>query len=154
MNKVFNIEENRLLQFSDMQCKYSRTGRQKMDSDWFCKPRARPVAFATTTNEMPELCTSFGKTLMISESPVSSPIYNIITKIDLNMMDWSVNDQMALSFDENLIIWRNRDDTSMIFNVERTSSLKYSPNGKYLAIGCKDDENPGKYYNRSFDFLY
>lgn len=64
------------------------------------------------------------------------------------MMDWSVNDQMAVSFDENLIIWRNRDDTSMIFNVERTSSLKYSPNGKYLAIGCKDGENPGEYYNR------
>lgn len=62
MNKAFHIEENRLLQFSDVQCKYSRTIRQKVDSDWFCKPRARPVAFATTTNEMPELCTSFGKT--------------------------------------------------------------------------------------------
>ncbi|XP_017858626.1 PREDICTED: protein cortex isoform X1 [Drosophila arizonae] len=148
MNKVLNIEENRLLQFSDVQCKYSRTGRQKTDSDWFCKPRARPVAFATTTNEMPALCTTF----------------------DLNMMDWSVNDQMAVSFDENLIIWRNRDDTSMIFNVERTSSLKYSPNGKYLAIGCKDGENPvleiwllqspkeflvanGKYLPRSFESI-
>ncbi|XP_030556729.1 protein cortex [Drosophila novamexicana] len=150
INNVFNIQEGRLLQFSNMQSKYSKTNtrKPKTDRDWPCQPRIRPMAFPTATNEMPELCTSF----------------------DHNMMDWSTNGQMALSFGENLIIWRNQNDTSMIFNVERTSAVKYSPNGRYLAIGCMDGENPvlelwlvqsrneflvadGKYLPRSFESI-
>ncbi|XP_032595250.1 protein cortex [Drosophila grimshawi] len=150
LNNAFNMQEFRLLQFNDMQgqqCFGQRPHGQNTpdDGDWPCHPRTRPIAYPTATNEMPGLWSSF----------------------DLNMMDWSKNGQMAISFGENLIISRNEDNISMVFSVENTNSLKYSPSGRYLAIGCMVSQFPvlelwkllppneflvadGKYLPRSF----
>ncbi|KAH8411925.1 hypothetical protein KR222_002516, partial [Zaprionus bogoriensis] len=142
MNNTFGIRSARLLQFNQMQSHLA--GRFNPDKDWPCMPRPRPMAFPNATHEMPELCTSF----------------------DLNLMDWSITGQMAVSFGEDVIIWHNRDETTMVFSVKHPRALKYSPDGKFLAIGCMDSGFPvlelwklqhakdflvsdGKYFRRS-----
>lgn len=76
--------------------------------------------------------------------------------IDQNLVDWSVKDQIAVSFGHDVIIWLCKDDITMSFDIKCPRSLAYSPNGEYLAIGCKSCEYPGK--NQHFlldnDVLY
>lgn len=60
-------------------------------------------------------------------------------------MDWSITDQMAVSFGQDVIVWHNRDETTMVFSVKNPRALRYSKNGKYLAIGCTDHGFPGMY---------
>jgi len=57
-------------------------------------------------------------------------------------MDWSANGQMAVSFGKDMIVWHNEIETTMCYGVNRPGALKYSPNGRYLALGCSDYKYP------------
>ncbi|KAH8263242.1 hypothetical protein KR044_006441, partial [Drosophila immigrans] len=121
INETFGVCNSRLLQFSNLQSHLSELSRSRsQDLDWSCTPRPRPMAYPNTTHEMPELCSS----------------------VDHNLMDWSLNGHMAVSFGQDVIIWHNQDETTMVFSVKRPRSLKYSPNGRYLAMGCTDSQHP------------
>ncbi|XP_034129015.1 protein cortex isoform X1 [Drosophila guanche] len=121
INSAFHIQERRLLQFSNLQRSRSQmSGMVSIDADWPCLPRSRPTAFQNATHDMSGIC---------------SPI-------DYNMMDWATNDLVAISSGEDVMIWRNLEESTMIFSVESPTSLKYSPDGKYLAIGCMDGTYP------------
>ncbi|XP_016939867.3 protein cortex [Drosophila suzukii] len=121
INRTFGIQERRLLQFYSQQGTRSRVvDSESADSDWPCRPRARPHAIQNATHEMPGIC-----------SPV-----------DYNMMDWSSGGMVAMSSGQDIMLWRNLDESTMVFSVESPTSLKYSPDGKYLAIGCMDRNYP------------
>ncbi|XP_030377003.1 protein cortex isoform X2 [Scaptodrosophila lebanonensis] len=117
INQTFNIREHRLLDFGFTG--NERSGH-RLSGDWPCRPRLKPCAFQDATHDMPDFNSGF----------------------DYNLMDWSTSDQIAVSFGMNVVIWRNKDDSTMIFGVKRPKSLKYSPNGKYLAIGCMECDYP------------
>lgn len=143
MNDTFGIRNAHLLKFNRMQPHLANLSRHNnLDGDWPCKPRSRPMAFPKATHDMPELsCTSFGKdyyTIRERNSHASSDHIS-----DLNLMDWSITDQMAVSFGQDIIVWHNRDETTMVFSVKNPAALKYSKDGKYLAIGCMDHGFPG-----------
>jgi len=59
------------------------------------------------------------------------------------MMDWSSGGMVAMSSGQDVMLWRNLDESTMVFSVESPTSLKYSPDGKHLAIGCMDRNYPG-----------
>ncbi|XP_017069684.2 protein cortex [Drosophila eugracilis] len=121
INRTFGIRENRLLYFSRQQATQSRVvENDSADSDWPCCPRARPYAIQNATHEMPG---------------INSPI-------DYNLMDWSSSGMVAMSSGQDIMLWRNLDESTMVFSVESPTSLKYSPDGKYLAIGCMDRNYP------------
>nr|NP_001260144.1 cortex, isoform B [Drosophila melanogaster]NP_523494.1 cortex, isoform A [Drosophila melanogaster]Q960N3.2 RecName: Full=Protein cortex [Drosophila melanogaster]AAF52421.1 cortex, isoform A [Drosophila melanogaster]AAK54464.1 cortex [Drosophila melanogaster]AGB92680.1 cortex, isoform B [Drosophila melanogaster] len=121
INRTFGIGERRLFQFSSQQGTRSRVvDNDSADSDWPCNPRARPYAIQNATHEMPGIC-----------SPV-----------DYNMMDWSSGGMVAMSSGQDVMLWRNLDESTMVFSVESPTSLKYSPDGKHLAIGCMDRNYP------------
>lgn len=113
-----------------------------LNGDWPCIPRSRPMAFPNATHDMPELCSSFGRYIyfLICFFLSSDHIP------DLNLMDWSITDQMAVSFGQDVIVWHNRDETTMVFSVKNPRALRYSKNGKYLAIGCTDHGFPGMFF--------
>ncbi|XP_016987499.1 protein cortex [Drosophila rhopaloa] len=121
INSTFGIQERRLLQFSIQQRNRSMVVEcDSADSDWPCNPRARPHAIQNATHEMPGIC-----------SPV-----------DYNLMDWSSGGMVAMSSGQDIMLWRNLDESTMVFSVESPTSLKFSPDGKYLAIGCMDRNYP------------
>ncbi|KAH8329091.1 hypothetical protein KR074_003718, partial [Drosophila pseudoananassae] len=121
MNHIFNIQDRRLLQFNNLQGSRVKGGASSsIDSDWPCDPRARPYSIQNATHEMPGIC----------------------YPIDNNMMDWSVTDQVAISSSQDIMLWRNLDEKTMVFKLESPTSLKYSPDGKHLAIGCMDGSYP------------
>ncbi|KAH8410138.1 hypothetical protein KR009_006761, partial [Drosophila setifemur] len=121
MNSTFGIQERRLLQFSNSYSTRSTVSTSNSaDSDWPCDPRARPNAVQNATHEMPGIC----------------------YPINYNMMDWSSTDQVAISSGQDIMLWRNLDESTMVFSVESPTSLKYSPNGKHLAIGCMNGTYP------------
>ncbi|XP_052837482.1 protein cortex [Drosophila gunungcola] len=121
INSTFGIQERRLLQFSTAQGTPSMVvDSDSADSDWPCNPRARPHAVQKATHEMPGIC-----------SPV-----------DYNLMDWSSSGIVAMSSGQDIMLWRNLDESTMVFSVDSPSSLKFSPDGKYLAIGCMDANYP------------
>ncbi|XP_016994087.2 protein cortex [Drosophila takahashii] len=121
INRTFGIQERRLLQFCSLQGTRSTVGdSDSADSDWPCNPRARPHAIQNATHEMPGIC-----------SPV-----------DYNMMDWSSGGMVAMSSGQDIMLWRNLDESTMLFSVESPTALKYSPDGKYLAIACMDRNYP------------
>lgn len=67
----------------------------------------------------------------------------ICSPVDYNMMDWSSGGMVAMSSGQDVMLWRNLDESTMVFSVESPTSLKYSPDGKHLAIGCMDRNYPG-----------
>ncbi|XP_060645071.1 protein cortex [Drosophila nasuta] len=120
INETFGVRNSRLLQFSNLQSHLSDISRRtNQDCDWPCTPRPRPMAYPNTTHEMPRC-----------------------SLIDHNLMDWSINGHMAVSLGQDVIIWHNQGETTMVFSVKRPRSLKYSPNGRYLAMGCTDSQHP------------
>ncbi|XP_017041310.1 protein cortex [Drosophila ficusphila] len=121
INKTFRIQDRRLLQFSNMQgTRFEVVNSESADSDWPCNPRARPYAIQNATHEMSGIC---------------SPI-------DYNLMDWSSGGMVAMSSGQDIMLWRNLDESTMVFSVDCPSALKYSPDGQYLAIGCMDRNYP------------
>lgn len=64
--------------------------------------------------------------------------------LEENMIDWSSNGQIAVLFGHDVMIWKSKEDITMVFNVRYPSALAYSPNGEYLAISCKTGEHPGE----------
>ncbi|XP_039479693.1 protein cortex isoform X2 [Drosophila santomea] len=121
INRTFGIRESRLFQFSNQQGTRSRVvDSDSADADWPCNPRARPYAIQIATHEMACIC-----------SPV-----------DYNMMDWSSGGMVAMTYGQDIMLWRNLDESTMVFSVESPTSLKFSPDGKQLAIGCMDRDYP------------
>ncbi|XP_034474803.1 protein cortex isoform X2 [Drosophila innubila] len=59
-----------------------------------------------------------------------------------NLMDWSISGQMAVSFGQDVIVFHNELETTMVYSVTHPGALKYSPNGRYLALGCRDFNYP------------
>ncbi|KAH8305396.1 hypothetical protein KR018_001767, partial [Drosophila ironensis] len=115
MNSMFNLKEHRLLQFNNqpgIQTWADSSGTA--GSDWPCEPRTRPYSIQNATHEMPEI-----------HYPMAQ-----------NLMDWSATNQVALSSGRDIMLWRNLDETTMIYKVPSPTALKFSPDGKYLAIGC------------------
>lgn len=68
----------------------------------------------------------------------------ILISIDQNLVDWSIRGQIAVSFGHDVIIWQSKEDITMAFDIKCPRSLAYSPDGEFLAIGCKSCEYPGK----------
>ncbi|KAH8279721.1 hypothetical protein KR054_003094 [Drosophila jambulina] len=121
INSTFGIQERRLLQFSSLQgTSPEALASGSADFDWPCNPRPRPIAVQNATHEMP----------------------GIVSPVDYNMMDWSPKDMVAVSTGQDIMLWHNLDETTMIFSVDSPTALKYSPNGKYLSIGCFDGNYP------------
>lgn len=73
-------------------------------------------------------------------------LYNFyyLISIDQNLVDWSIRGQIAVSFGHDVIIWQSKEDITMAFDIKCPRSLAYSPDGEFLAIGCKSCEYPGK----------
>lgn len=123
INSSFGIQERRLLQFSSLQgTSPEAVANCSADVDWPCNPRPRPIAIQNATHEMPG---------------IGSPV-------NYNMMDWSPNDMVAVSSGQDIMLWHNLDETTMVFSVDSPTSLRYSPDGKFLAIGCFDGNYPGR----------
>ncbi|XP_017026165.1 protein cortex [Drosophila kikkawai] len=121
INSTFGIQERRLLQFSSLQGSSPEAVTSgSADFDWPCNPRPRPIAIQVATHEMP----------------------GIVSPVDYNMMDWSPKDMVAISSGQDIMLWHNLDETTMIFSVDSPTALRYSPNGKYLSIGCFDGNYP------------
>ncbi|KAM8716344.1 hypothetical protein ACLKA7_003253 [Drosophila subpalustris] len=121
INNAFGLRSSRLLQFSNIRSHLAELYRRtNIDGDWPCAPRPRPLAYANATHEMPEICVSFSH----------------------NLMDWSINGQMAVSFGQDVIVWHNELETTMVYSVKNPGALKYSPNGRYLALSCSNFKYP------------
>ncbi|EDW77421.1 uncharacterized protein Dwil_GK18096 [Drosophila willistoni] len=117
MSNTFNMREHRVLQFSP----WSELDlRSRNYEDWPCRPRARPQAYANATHELPELYSNF----------------------DNNLVDWSINNQMAISTGQDVMVWRGSDATTMVFGVKCPTALRYSPDGQYLAMAYIDGGFP------------
>ncbi|XP_075160539.1 cdc20/fizzy protein cortex isoform X1 [Haematobia irritans] len=96
-------------------CTQYRNRRSQIGLDWPCKPRSRPCAYSDLTFDLPDYDSSF----------------------EQNLVDWSSEGQIALSFGHDIIIWQSKVDITMAFNIKCPRSLAYSPSGSFLAIGCK-----------------
>lgn len=62
----------------------------------------------------------------------------------MNLVNWSVNEQIVASFGRDLVIWKRREHITMIFNIKCCRAISYCPNGIFLAIGGKNGYEPGR----------
>ncbi|KAL9908407.1 cdc20/fizzy protein cortex isoform 1-T1 [Glossina fuscipes fuscipes] len=130
LKDMIEVKSERILQLTDPSlrtsgipaCEKRRVRNDKYfdNYDWPCIPRLKPSIYADKTFDLPD--------------------YN--TFCEENMIDWSVNGQIAVLFGHDVMIWKSKEDITMVFNVRYPSALAYSPNGEYLAISCKTGEHP------------
>ena len=64
---------------------------------------------------------------------------------DLNLIDWSCNNHLAIALGGVLYLWNaSSGDIQQLFEMEHESSfisaVSWIPDGKYLAIGTSDNE--------------
>ncbi|XP_055902343.1 protein cortex isoform X2 [Eupeodes corollae] len=135
INNSFGVKQRRMLEFADLSAKSSFLSDHNVlpsvpnyefiygnlnGFDWPCAPRKKFLACADTTHDLPN--------------------FDMFT--DTNLIDWSVDGQIAASFGEELVLWSPSLDLTLIYKMSDSSSIAYCPRGKYLAIASKKFEYP------------
>lgn len=87
--------------------------------DWSCKPRLKPLAYNDSTHDMPGF-----------DDYVNGN----------NIIDWSIEGQIAASFDSSLVLWgppqtTDKETSTVLYEMRNVKALKYGPDGKKLALG-------------------
>uniref|UniRef100_A0A1A9WDY9 Uncharacterized protein n=1 Tax=Glossina brevipalpis TaxID=37001 RepID=A0A1A9WDY9_9MUSC len=126
LKEMIELKSERILQLTDPNlrtsdqppCKKRRVRNENYD--WPCVPRSKPSAYADMTFDLPD--------------------YNAFC--DENRIDWSINGQIAVLFGHDVMIWKSKEDATMVFTLRNPSALAYSPNGEYLALSCKTRQRP------------
>ncbi|XP_055857164.1 protein cortex [Episyrphus balteatus] len=135
INNTFGVKHRKMLEFADLAEKSSFLLHSNVlpsvetyefiygnlnGYDWPCRPRSKFLACAETTHDLPH--------------------FDMVT--ELNLIDWSVDGQIAASFGQELVLWTPSLDLTLVYKISNSRSISYCPKGRFLAIGTEKYDYP------------